>query len=366
METKNTITTSNTSTREYWVDYLRIFASILVVVIHVSAAGWYEAELSLNWISANIGASLAHSAVPIFFMISGMFFLNPHKEISIKKLLTHNFLKIYSIYVVSMLGYGAWMLFKIHLAKSIPLDNWHAILSILFQGHTYLWFLSALCAIYLILPLLRMITIDEDRGKKVIEYYLILFILIRLSVYTIQAFQLSTLLNTTLNTYASFSTLNSYLSYFFLGYYLNTYSLPKRWLRILKSLFIPSIICLFGYPILQVYLEQPISAQIFDSFSIFTFITSANIFLLFKNMKKRTYSKKAEKILVTCSSCTFGVYILHAFVIDIFVYLGITIWIGPLYLTIPLYTIVIFVVSMLLSFILKQIWRFISDLRENS
>jgi len=349
---KTTTEPLTTTKRQYWVDYLRIFSSFLVVLIHVSAIGWYNTVLTKNWISSTIFSSLAHCAVPLFFMISGMFLLDTKKELPIKKLLLHNFFKIYSIYVISMLGYGAWMLLQIHTLQSLPLDSLNSILYILFQGNSYLWFLPALCGIYLLLPLLRIITGSGEKGKKAIEYYLIIFMLIRLSVYTISALNLSTFLDIQLNTYLSFVPFNNYLAYFFLGYYLNTYGLSKKLTYLVKGLFIPSVLFLTGIPILQLYLNRPVNQNIFDSFSIFTYITTINLFLFFKSRKKRTLSTRAEKVLITCSNCTLSIYVLHAFVIDVLTKLGISIWLGPFYISIPLITLFVFLITLLLSYLL--------------
>jgi surface polysaccharide O-acyltransferase-like enzyme len=340
--------------RQYWIDYLRIFSSFLVVLIHVSGIAWYNHSFSFDWITSNIFSSLSHCAVPIFFMISGMLFLDEKKELSLKKLLLHNFLKIYVLYILSMLGYGIWMLIKIHNAKSMPLDSLSTILPILFQGNPYLWFLHMLSGIYLILPLLRLITASGDKSKKAITYYLLLFMSIRLVFYTISSLHLSTFINEQISNYLSFSSLNTYLAYFFLGYYLNTYGLSPKIHRLVRMLFFPAILFLIGIPILQVYRNQPVSATIFDGFSIFTYITSINVFLFFQTKKTRTLSAYSEKILILISKCTLGIYILHALVIDIFTELGLSIFMGPLILTIPIFAILVFITSFFMSYLLKK------------
>ena len=67
----------NSSQRDYNMDLLRILASLMVIVIHVSAYNFLDAPAkSIEWLSYDMYDSMVRSAVPIFLMISGAFFLN--------------------------------------------------------------------------------------------------------------------------------------------------------------------------------------------------------------------------------------------------------------------------------------------------
>jgi surface polysaccharide O-acyltransferase-like enzyme len=55
--------------RDIGFDVIRVMASVMVVVIHVSASLFYRFEA--GWVAANFYDSLSRSAVPLFFMISG-------------------------------------------------------------------------------------------------------------------------------------------------------------------------------------------------------------------------------------------------------------------------------------------------------
>jgi len=61
--------------RVYWVDWLRVFASILVVYIHVSYMNIDRGRVKeTKWNKIFIHNSLPRHCVPIFVTISGIFF----------------------------------------------------------------------------------------------------------------------------------------------------------------------------------------------------------------------------------------------------------------------------------------------------
>ena len=61
----------------FWVDVLRVFAIVAVVVVHVSAdiiTEWNSMPRSWWW-AANFYDSLARGGVPVFVMLSGALLL---------------------------------------------------------------------------------------------------------------------------------------------------------------------------------------------------------------------------------------------------------------------------------------------------
>ena len=81
----------NSNKRIVYADLLRIIATFAVIVLHVSASKWYDTPVKdFNWQIYNLYDSLVRWSVPIFVMLSGMFFLNPEKFIP-----TSNIIKKY-------------------------------------------------------------------------------------------------------------------------------------------------------------------------------------------------------------------------------------------------------------------------------
>ena len=63
--------------RLLYLDWLRMFATFMVVTIHVSApyvgTPYYDAPT--NWLGANFYESISRASVPLFVMISGALLL---------------------------------------------------------------------------------------------------------------------------------------------------------------------------------------------------------------------------------------------------------------------------------------------------
>ena len=71
--------------RRWELDIIRIIACAMVVVIHVAGYGMEIMNPETwNWQVRNLIVSMTKCTVPIFFMMSGVLFLN--REISIKQL----------------------------------------------------------------------------------------------------------------------------------------------------------------------------------------------------------------------------------------------------------------------------------------
>ena len=59
---------------EYF-DFLRVFATLAVIAIHVSGQHWYDTDVtSLSWQVFNLTDSSVRWGVPVFVMISGRCF----------------------------------------------------------------------------------------------------------------------------------------------------------------------------------------------------------------------------------------------------------------------------------------------------
>ena len=81
------------SSRQLHYDLLRIFASFMVVMLHVSAFYWDKIQPQTEqWRALNLFDSAVRSCVPLFFMLSGAFLLA--KELPLNKLLGKNVLHL--------------------------------------------------------------------------------------------------------------------------------------------------------------------------------------------------------------------------------------------------------------------------------
>lgn len=139
--------------RVVYLDQLRFIATIGVVVLHVYAKGFNLAFGTYNWYVNVIGDSFVRWAVPIFVMISGALFLNPNREVTIKAVLKKYVPRLLWAYVFW------WVMYSLILiVRSLVIGN--PIKVGFFGPHFHLWFLPMLMGVYLLIPILRKITID--------------------------------------------------------------------------------------------------------------------------------------------------------------------------------------------------------------
>lgn len=81
----------------------RFLAVFAVMMIHVSASGFYTNPVqSFTWQVVNFYECMVRWAVPVFVMVSGIFFLNPQKEITLSKLYRKNIFRI----VMALITWG--------------------------------------------------------------------------------------------------------------------------------------------------------------------------------------------------------------------------------------------------------------------
>lgn len=212
-----------------YIDELRAVATFAVVGIHVASNNWYGFVGTPDWVTFTVYAGICKFCVPVFFMISGVLFLNQKREISIKRLYAHNIGKL----VAFLLSWSiVYMLF--HLIESgsqlTPALLFDYVKDIA-KGDTqvHFWFIYAIIGIYVIAPIIKVFT--DNAGRNLVEYFLVLWLLVQ-SVF--DAFSQVPIVGPIFNNIdkMNIQVTMSYLGFFVLGHYLGKYeltSIAKRW-----------------------------------------------------------------------------------------------------------------------------------------
>lgn len=150
-------------------DLLRIAAAYLVVLLHLSAPYISQAPDSLQaykeWEYAIALSAFSRIGVPVFIMLSGLFLLQPQKELPISVIFTKYLPKIALIFFVWSSFYAfaeqgfyhrLWASgfdFRYCWGKMDRSFFWES----LWQGHYHLWYLYMLAGLYLVTPLVRIL-----------------------------------------------------------------------------------------------------------------------------------------------------------------------------------------------------------------
>lgn len=313
---KNTGHQTEARTDRLWhLDLLRILAVFAVVLLHASPQGYIEVTVgSAPWQVMNALSSLCVWAVPMMFMISGALFLSPEKPLSTRRLYRKNLLRIvtsfcfwsafYALVYCTLTGKGKW-----------------TFLNQFLRGHYHMWFLFAMIGLYCITPLLRQIA----ASRRAVEYLLLAGLVLTFLPARLLGFaSLFTLPHADVlqSLQSAFAQMNPYRSlscvyYYVLGYYLNTTIFSKRKKLLLLGAGMAALLATFALTAWQSMRVGETSSHFYANDSINVLLMASAIFVLFKELTARFLrGERAKALVLHLSRYSFGVYLIHPFLIE--------------------------------------------------
>ena len=318
--------------RNFHFEIIRAVACLLVIAIHVSnlynrafpeiGIGSYGIALLVN--------SIARVSVPLFFMLSGALLAGRKPDIH-KSI--HRVWKFLWITVLWVAFYLVWT--RVYLKQ--PYD-FRMLLSV--PPSTHLWFLYAILAIYLALPLIQTLTRAMDDS---LELHIWMLVLLGVSVggqYILSFTPLH-------GKYDIPLAHGTYFGLFFLGHFLYEQRALIRFrvhTRTLWQVFI-------GCTVLNAMLTGGASIKqgvhnehFFEYRSPLIILASAAAFVLLSRIPLARISERMKCVIYHVSDNSFGIYLLHAVFLNIIsTELPVTRW--PALVGIPLCTAVIYFVT---------------------
>lgn len=331
-------------------DLLRIMAAFSVVMLHCSAQFWYTLDInSTEWLVANSYDALFRFGVPVFVMLSGALFLPKGRALSLKRLYSHNILRIAAIYVFWSCMYGLLDSSRFDFGEA----GWKDVAKEMLLGRYHLWFLPMIAGIYMLLPILR--TWVHNADKRNLEYFLALFFVLQILGRTIRALYPSDSVVYILDT-LRIDLACGYIGYFVLGYYVAHIGIPRKYHKAIYISALPGAV-------LNVVLGKELSlkagcpnGEIYDSFSLTTFCIVLACFLFFTEVMSRIrYPEKAAGLIREASLGTMGVYVMHVGMLEILEPYGIHSMMLYNIVGIPLYAVLCFTVCLLLAAVLRRL-----------
>lgn len=298
-------------------DYLRSIALFFVIFMHV-AAGPMRIGISTGWHVLNLCVSIAFTAVPLFFMMSGYLLMTDERTSDVSFLLKSRLPKLVVTLVAWTVIAAAWSswineydmsLFASNLTDALHQPAW-----------VHLWYMYTLIGLYLISPMLyAAIHGMNDAGRK---YLLALAIIICLHGFIYAAVPGSMRPDAQLEFANDLKFFGGHITSFILGYYLG---IMKK--RINNALLIFAALLDTAFITIGTWHETVSVGEysgIFQSQSSGPEIfLAACIFIFFKqNFNRDSRLRRAVSPLVSLS---LGIYLIHDFLIS---YMHVYIWRG--------------------------------------
>ena len=233
----NIMENNENSSRIIYADIIRILSTFAVIVLHVASSKWYETPVNeYSWQIFNIYDSLTRFCVPLFVMLSGMFFLNPDKDISISEIYKKYILRLLlAIYFWGIFYQATNILIKYYLDKEIinvEIIKISIGKIILGPPWYHLWYLYMLIGLYILTPIYRIIS--KYATKENLLYFISIFFIFGTCLNLVN--KLLSFIDSRCKIFLSIDSLVDYTGYFFIGYYLSKYDLKKMTRYIIYSL----------------------------------------------------------------------------------------------------------------------------------
>ena len=151
--------------RNIYIDYLRVSATIAVVFIHATS-GWYAriGEIdNLSWWFANILNTASRFAVPVFVMISGAVLLG--KSMSVADFYRKRALRLLPPIIFWSIVYILFRMYRgmegeafVHF---LTIESWSAG-----SAYVHLWYLSMFACLMLFVPFINKFLLGEKPSKN--------------------------------------------------------------------------------------------------------------------------------------------------------------------------------------------------------
>jgi len=342
----------STNQREYYMDVARVFSMISVILVHAGAITWYDAPFSLYpWGVINLMDIMSRYCVPVFLMMSGHIFLDPSRNISVKKIYTRYLPRLLAAYFFWSFLYAlitSGFVTQRTLANGVGTK----LVQDLFWGHYHMWYMYLIVAMYIITPALRPIAAN----RSAMRYFLIVSYVISFLIPTIMMIPV---VYSTVGKYFNrleFSFISGYVFYYLAGAYFGGEEMPPKEKKIIYGLgvlgFIFAVVCVTTVVIATQYPDSTYHEYYTAGVPLY----SLAVYLFFRdrftNVNPNT---KWMKVVMWMSKLSFGVYMAHDFGLIVFKKIGFTPAICTPFISMPLLTFLDLCISLAIAWVVSLI-----------
>jgi surface polysaccharide O-acyltransferase-like enzyme len=336
-----------------YLDHLRVFATLAVILVHVCAQNWPNVDVAGNeWAVLNAADSFVRWSVPVFVMISGVLFLG--REIKLSRLYSKYILRLVTAFIIWSAIYA--MTVSGSAAKRFIF---------FIHGYYHMWFIPMIIGLYMCVPLLKPIV--EKRGRT--GYFLMLALIfasvIPEAIALVNDFGSPGMINAAAAAAsdienAGLGIVMGYSGYFVLGYAISRVSFSRRQRTVIYILGIAGAAATLVLTRMASLSMQSAVDHYYDYLTVNVLLESAAVFTWFKY---RRYEKKSfNRLIKKLSKYSFGVYLVHPLVLR---QLDKQLGLNTLSLSSPVTgLIVVFLIVAVISFLISAVLNHIPVIRK--
>lgn len=275
--------------RQVYLSLARVICAFAVVMIHTNGC-FYEFNTETCWTWANIIESGLGFAVPVFIMVSGATLMDYSQRYTTKEFFIKRFHK-------TVIPYLVWSLIGFVLDVNI--------------FFIYYFFLN-LFGVYLCIPLFSFL--KEEHKETVIGYVVsIAFAFNYLIPFLCSVLEINYVFKIPLDV------ANGFLIYALIGYLIAKKHVSLKWRLIFYVLSIVGFVLHIG----GTYLYSIEAGEIVSIFRGYTnlpcLLSSVGVFVFIKQIGQKIKSEKFVQIIEWLSGYTFPIYLVHFYIIELFV-----------------------------------------------
>ncbi len=344
-----------------YMEYLRVICILAVIMIHVSGVNWFRIDIgSPDWTVQTFYNVTMRFSVCVFCMISGALLLKPDKKISVHDVFSHYIRRIFICFIIWVVLYALFYTLLNH-------EGFSYFVTRLFKLPDHLWYLLMLMGMYLALPVLRLITKDRALTRYTI-WLIIAYSILKMVTDTTGFFDAigegsygyplwQRFLENMDNMKVSF--IPGYLAFFLLGHYIHEYGLGV-WHKRIVCAAIPALILSAALTVWISILTGRYVYTFMLEINPLNILASAGIFAFFRGpgdaAPKASADAQKANIIAWLGSNAFGIYLIHFALRDILSQcFHIDVTSGPAVVSVPLITLLIFVISLGLTAAVRKI-----------
>lgn len=334
--------------RVEYLEVLRAVAIIAVVVIHASISEWHQLPPGgsradqLTW----IGSALRF-CVPVFFMVSGVLFLAPEREVAMGSLFRKSIPRL-------LIPFACWSLCYALVGVYGPGGSRDSaeFAGDALTGHFHLWFLLALTGLYLAVPILRPVV----RDRRVAWYFVALALPFASVLPLLEHLPVAGEVISEVLGDMRFDLVLGYSAFFILGLLLDRADLSPAVLAWLAVGGIAGVVATgIGTLLVSAHSGEP-DELFFDFVTPNVAVVAIALFALARAWGRRfSLSPGWRRAVTLLGGYSFGIYLIHPLVQWAYRQFGITTEFAQPWLSVPVLTVLVLVPSLAAAMLIRRI-----------